>query len=111
MSAVERLRLLQTGDHLTVAEFERRYEAMSGLKKAELIEGVVFMPSPVTNDDHGVPHFRFITRLGIYEANKVQAPPNASAAPDSNPNEQVQKEKSLTRRPPALQDTRSKSSP
>jgi hypothetical protein len=30
---------LETGDHLTRAEFERRYNAMPGLKKAELIEG------------------------------------------------------------------------
>ena len=30
---------LQNGDHLTRDEFERRYDAMSGLKRAELIEG------------------------------------------------------------------------
>ena len=30
---------LENGDRLTRAEFERRYEAMPGLKKAELIEG------------------------------------------------------------------------
>jgi len=39
---------LQPGDHLTLAEFERRYEAMPDLKKAELVEGTVYMPSPVT---------------------------------------------------------------
>ena len=38
---------LENGDRLTVAEFERRYEAMPHLKKAELIEGVVYVPSPV----------------------------------------------------------------
>jgi hypothetical protein len=38
---------LEPGDHLTRVEFERRYEAMPDLKKAELIEGVVYMPSPV----------------------------------------------------------------
>ena len=38
---------LVNGDHLTRDEFERRYDAMPGLKKAELIEGVVHMPSPV----------------------------------------------------------------
>ena len=31
------------GDRLTRDEFERRYEAMPHLKKAELIEGVVHM--------------------------------------------------------------------
>ena len=38
---------LQNGDRLTVAEFERRYEAMPHVKKAELIEGVVYLASPV----------------------------------------------------------------
>jgi hypothetical protein len=53
---------------LTAAEFERRYEAMPGIKKAELIEGVVYMPSPVTTEDHAAPHFDLITWLGYYRA-------------------------------------------
>jgi Uma2 family endonuclease len=59
---------LETGDHLTRAEFERRYDAMPQLKKAELIEGVVYMPSPVRWDRHGGPHFDLITWLGTYRA-------------------------------------------
>ena len=59
---------LEAGDHLTRAEFERRYDAMPNLKKAELIEGVVFMPSPVRFRRHGGPQFRLITWLGLYEA-------------------------------------------
>ena len=47
---------LENGAHLTREEFERRYEAMPGLKKAELIEGVVYMPSPVRHVQHGKPH-------------------------------------------------------
>ncbi len=47
---------LQSGDHLTRAEFERRYEAMPHVKKVELIEGVVYMPSPVRFVQHGNPH-------------------------------------------------------
>src|SRR4051812_13280510 len=43
---------LENGDHLTRAEFERRYEAMPNVK-AELIEGVVFMASPVRHHKHG----------------------------------------------------------
>ena len=58
---------LEAGDRLSRAEFERRYRAMPGLKKAELIEGVVYMPSPVTLNRHGRPHARIITWLGIYE--------------------------------------------
>ena len=47
---------LCNGDHLDRIEFERRYEAMQDVKKAELIEGVVFMPSPVSTDNHGDQH-------------------------------------------------------
>ena len=59
---------LEHGDHLTRSEFERRYEAMPDLKKAELIEGVVFMPSPVHYTGHGQPHSHIITWLGVYTA-------------------------------------------
>ena len=65
---VERIPLLHQGDHLTAEEFMRRYEAMPEVKKAELIQGVVYMPSPVTIDDHGGQHFDLITWLGIYRA-------------------------------------------
>ncbi len=51
---------LENGDRLSRDEFERRYDAMPGLKKAELIEGVVYMPSPVRVDQHGEPHFHMI---------------------------------------------------
>lgn len=65
-AAAEKLPPLQNGDRLTRAEFERRYEAMPQVKKAELIEGVVYMPSPVTFDRHGNPHFNLISWLGQY---------------------------------------------
>ncbi|MFM7475469.1 MAG: Uma2 family endonuclease, partial [Microcystis aeruginosa] len=39
---------LENGDKLTRREFERRYKAMPNLKKAELIEGIVYiMASPL----------------------------------------------------------------
>lgn len=46
---------LENGDHLDAAEFLRRYEAMPEIKKAELIQGVVTMGSPVRVDQHGEP--------------------------------------------------------
>ena len=58
---------LQNGDHLTRAEFERRYAAHPHLKKAELIEGVVHMPSPVSLS-HGQPHANLMAWLGYYRA-------------------------------------------
>lgn len=59
---------LRTGDHLTVKEFERRYRAMPHVKKAELIEGVVYMPSPVSDEYHGTPHAHLVTWAGVYTA-------------------------------------------
>jgi Uma2 family endonuclease len=58
---------LENGDRLTRAEFERRYDAMPGLKKAELIEGEVYMPSPVRHSRHSHPQSRILTWLGMYE--------------------------------------------
>lgn len=57
---------LENGDRLTHLEFERRYQAMPHLKKAELIEGVVYMPSPVRHAGHGQPHAHLIGWLAIY---------------------------------------------
>lgn len=59
---------LENGDRLTRYEFERRYTAMPHIKKAELIEGIVYMASPVRSRSHGKPHGRLMTWLGVYEA-------------------------------------------
>ncbi|MEN9270991.1 MAG: Uma2 family endonuclease, partial [Thermostichales cyanobacterium HHBFW_bins_127] len=60
---------LENGDRLTRSEFERRYRAMPHLKKAELIEGVVYiMGSPLRLRSHGEPHGKIITWLGTYQA-------------------------------------------
>jgi Uma2 family endonuclease len=58
---------LENGDQLTRAEFERRYLAMPEVKKAQLIEGIVYMPSPVNARFHGIPHASVLTWLGIYK--------------------------------------------
>lgn len=57
---------LEGGDHLTRHEFERRYQARPDIKKAELIEGVVYMPSPVRARSHGGPHGQVIGWLATY---------------------------------------------
>jgi Uma2 family endonuclease len=59
---------LQNGDQLTRAEFERRFDATPGLKKAELIEGVVFMPPPVSHTYHSNPHSHLIAAFSNYAA-------------------------------------------
>lgn len=40
---------------LSLAEFLRRYEDMHDVKKAELIQGITYMPSPVRIDLHAKP--------------------------------------------------------
>jgi Uma2 family endonuclease len=59
---------LRNGDRLTRDEFMRRYEAMPELNKAELIEGVVCVPSPVSQRRHGRPHSSLVGWLFHYEA-------------------------------------------
>lgn len=58
---------LSNGDRLTRPEFERRYAAMPHLKKAELIEGVVYITSAVRFEAHAQPHAWIITWLGVYQ--------------------------------------------
>ena len=58
---------LEPGDHLSRDEFHRRYCARPDIKKAELIEGVVYLPSPV-RALHGGPHFAISGWLFAYLA-------------------------------------------
>lgn len=64
----EQIPPLEPGDRLTRTEFERRYEAMPQLPKAELIEGVVHMPSPIRFRRHGRPHAHLVGWLAQYES-------------------------------------------
>ena len=58
---------LQNGDTLDSDEFMLRYHAMPEVKKAELIEGVVYiMSSPLRADVHGDPHAALLLWLGNY---------------------------------------------
>jgi Uma2 family endonuclease len=59
---------LESGDRLTRDEFERRYHALPHLKKAELIKGVVYVPSPARFNKHAKQQGHVITWLGTYEA-------------------------------------------
>lgn len=59
---------LENGDRLTRSEFERRYQAMPHLRKAELIEGVVYtMSSPLRIRSHGEPHGNLTGWLWTYK--------------------------------------------
>ncbi|MGF1496768.1 MAG: Uma2 family endonuclease [Elainellaceae cyanobacterium] len=58
---------LESGDRLTRREFERRYAAMPHIKKAELIEGVVYVASPLRARAHGKPHGDIMGWLWTYK--------------------------------------------
>lgn len=57
---------LTNGDRLTRDEFEFRYRGLPRAKKAELLEGAVFMPSPVRIAAHGQPHAVLVTWATVY---------------------------------------------
>lgn len=77
---------LESGDRLSRAEFERRYNARPDIKKAELIEGVVYVASSVRMKQHGIPHQRISTWIGLYcvETPGVLAGDNATLRLDSD---------------------------
>lgn len=56
---------LNAGDHLDQKTFHRRYEAMPHSFRAELVQGVVIVPSPL-GCPHGAAHARILAWLGNY---------------------------------------------
>lgn len=77
---------IENGDRLTQPEFHRRYCQRPDLKKAELIEGVVSVPSPVRATMHGDPHALMATWLGVYaaEAEGLRLSDNATVLLDGD---------------------------
>ncbi len=59
---------LRDGERLDQKTFHERYEAMPPTTRAELIGGVVHMPSPLKNP-HGATDIDVITWLGWYKGN------------------------------------------
>jgi Uma2 family endonuclease len=70
---------LRDGDRVTRVEFERRWDAMPEVRKAELIEGVIHMPAALSVDD-GDSHFDLNGLLRMYRSRTpgVQGSDNAS---------------------------------
>jgi Uma2 family endonuclease len=89
---------LVDGDHLTVEDFERRYEAMPGLKKAELINGVVHMTPPV-HDDHSTPHSFASGWITLYSAHTPGTQPHLERSVQFIGHSEVQPDVMLVIRP------------
>ncbi|MGK7889178.1 MAG: Uma2 family endonuclease [Leptolyngbyaceae cyanobacterium] len=67
ISRLQQIPPLENGDRLNRYEFERRYNAMPRLKKAELVEGVVYMPAALRFQSHGQPHGDIMGWLWTYK--------------------------------------------
>lgn len=91
---------LESGDRLTREEFHRRYCARPDIRRAELIQGVVYVPSPVRARQHGVPHGLMVGWLDAYAA----LAPGFVLAVDSTlylgPDDEVQPDVALFREHP-----------
>jgi Uma2 family endonuclease len=92
--------VLESGDRLTREEFHRRYCAREDIKKAELVEGVVYVASPVRSDAHGEPHTDVMTWLGTYKTRTtgVRVSDNATVLLDAD--NEVQPDASVWREEP-----------
>ena len=92
---------LESGDHLPRDEFHRRYCAHPEIRKAELIEGVVFVPPFAVSASHADPHALVITWLGSYKART----PGLFLADNGtffmNDDSEVQPDAALFRAPPS----------
>ena len=72
LTPAQKLPPLENGDRLIRPEFERRYNAMPEIRKAELIEGVVYMASPLRFRPHAKPHADLIGWLWTYKITTPQ---------------------------------------
>jgi Uma2 family endonuclease len=84
---------LVEGQRLDQPEFHRRYEAIASEARAELVNGVVFIPSPV-GPEHGRAHVPALVWLSYYEENTpgVEVLDNTSTVlgPQSEPQPDAQ---------------------
>ena len=82
------LTILENGDRLNRLEFERRYTA-SNIKKAELIEGLVYVASPLRFTPHAKPHGQIMGWLITYQSLmtdlEVGIEPTVRLDPDNEP--------------------------
>ena len=67
-TTAETLPPLESGDRLTREEFHRRYCARPDIRKAELIEGVVYVASPARFGVHDEPQSMMVMWTGVYAA-------------------------------------------
>ena len=77
---------LEAGDVMTRAEFHRRYAQHPEIRSAELIEGVVYVASPLRARDHGFPDSYMGAWLAAYWLHQpgVRSAGNSTVVLDSD---------------------------
>jgi Uma2 family endonuclease len=96
---------LRSGDRLSLAEFERRYYAMPNLKKADLIEGVVYT-EPTVTCDHAEANADLICWMGFYSMATPHVSGSVRASTRLGPRSEVQPDALLLIKPKAGGQTR-----
>lgn len=96
---------LESGDRLTSVEFERRYSAHPEIWRAELIEGVVYVASPMHHEGHGRPQRIVSTWLGVYQAQHPDVDGGDGGTVRLDPDNNVQPDAILLRRGGATKQT------
>ncbi len=92
---------LHNGDHISAAVFLRRFEAMPEVKKAELIQNVVYMASPVSTLHHAEPDNILQLLLGYYAQSVSGVRAAANATVRLGPDDVIQPDALLRRLPEA----------
>src|SRR5215210_1752237 len=92
---------LGSGDHLTREEFHRRYSARPDIRKAELVEGIVYVGGRVRSTEHGQPHASMVARLGWYVAYATGVRSGARATVFLDERNDVQPDALVWRREPS----------
>ena len=90
---------LESGDRLTRAEFHRRYCARPDIKKAELVKGVVYVPSPVRHKYHSRQHMLIGLWLGTYATAHPELDVSGDATIFMGDDTEVQPDAALFRMP------------
>lgn len=86
---------LENGDRLSLSEFKRRYDAMPELKKAELIDGVVFVGSPVRATVHARQDQQLNAWLAYYRASTLGVDGGANPSVELPSDQMVQPDGAL----------------
>jgi Uma2 family endonuclease len=92
---------LESGDRLTREEFHRRYCANPQIRRADLVLGVVYVPSPMRYDKHDAQTNSVIGWLFTYAVNRPAIRRGNSATIFLGPDSEVQPDAFLFYDPPS----------